>query len=125
MPRKKFNEEDYERWAEMRERGMSCEQIGRAVHASASVVSYQCLRLGADPPNAKPVSEAVVGPLVMARGNGVVRRFTPEDDVKLKELALQGVIYSEIGRVLGRQRNSIEGRLMTLARRERRKEEAA
>lgn len=125
MPRKKFNKADYERWAEMRERGLSCEQIGRAEHASASVVSWQCLRLGADPPNAKPVRETIVGPEVMVRGNGVVRRFTPEDDAKLKELALARVTYSEIGRALNRPRNSIEGRLMTLARRERRKEEAA
>lgn len=122
MGRKRFNDADYERMAEMRERGLSCAQIGILLGCSTELVSWTCLKLGADPPNAKPLRDCIVGPAVMARGDHLVRRFTPDDDALLIGLESEGLNPSQIGRRMGRAPNSVRGRLMTLARREARRE---
>jgi hypothetical protein len=105
----------------MRERGLSCRRIGEILGGiSPGAIAWHCLRLGADPPKAKPLSAMIRGPMVVTRGNHQVRRFSPEDDAKLLEMAARGAKNAEICRALNRKNNSVAGRLMTLARREER-----
>lgn len=56
------------------------------------------------------------------RGNHVVRRFTPEEDAQLIELAAEGLGPTEIGKRMGRGHNTIMGRLFTIARPDARNE---
>jgi hypothetical protein len=113
---------------EQREAGRSCAAIARAVrsmfghHCSESAVQWNCLREGADPPNAKPLKPNVSGPVVIRRGDHQVRHFTPEEDALLLQLKADQVCHAEIGRRLNRRGNSIVGRLLTLARHEARRE---
>lgn len=120
MPRRTYTDADYQRIVELREAGHSCAWIARRIGCSEGLVAWTCLRLAADPPNARPIREGVSGPAVMQRGDHLVRRFTPEEDREIERLDHAGATYQAIGRALGRRRNSIQGRLMTLARRQER-----
>ena len=94
------------------------------VEISAKAILWQLLRLGYDlPPGRRQATN--VGPLIQQRGDQIVRRFSPEDDKLLLELERQQLSYSEIGRRMSRKPNSIRGRLLTLARRDARQDEAA
>jgi transposase-like protein len=121
-----LTEEQGVRIVEMRERGMSCGAIARIVGISAGAVSWHCLKEGADPPGlaAKVIDTTIRGPEIVMRSGFPVRRFTPEDDRTLLALEASGLNYSEIARRLGRQPNSIRGRLYTLARHEARRDAA-
>jgi len=107
---------------EKRELGWSCERIARSLGCSAGSVSWHCLQVGADPPNAKPIDTSIRGPMAVVRNGKLVRRYSPEEDRKLVALSLSGKTHTEIGRELGRRPNSVRGRLMTLARHEARLE---
>jgi DNA-binding CsgD family transcriptional regulator len=126
MSKKRFHDADYERMAELREGGLSNAKIAKQLGCSEGLVAWTCLKLGAEPAKlrARPLPDAIVGPVEMSRGNHVVRRFSAEDDAKLLQLSREGRRRSEIARQLGRKPNSVQGRLMTLARREARREEA-
>jgi transposase-like protein len=121
----RYTQEDYERMAGMREQGHTYVQIAARFGCSASVVSWQCLRLGAEPPKARYASwTEIKGPAVSARGDHLVRRFTEPEDALLLELEASGLSVNAIARRLGRRTSSIRGRLMTLARRDARSEAA-
>jgi DNA-binding NarL/FixJ family response regulator len=108
----------------MREQGKTYGQIARAIKCSDSAVSWHCLRLGAESPKSKHQSwSGIKGPVLMKRGEFVVRRFTPEDDERLLQLEASGLRICEIARQLKRRHNSVKGRLMTLARRDERREQ--
>lgn len=109
-----------EKIADMRERGKSYRQIGLAIGLSPGAVSWHCLRQAIEPPNPRPPSSVIVGPLEVKRGDHVVRRFTPEDDALLLALHNQGFGIRTIGKRMGRRDNSVRGRLMCLARRDER-----
>lgn len=124
MPGRRFTDEQREQMANRREAGETLETIAQAFGCSASNVYWTCLALGADKPNAKPLPTTVLGPMVVQRKNGVVRRFTAEEHARLLALEAQGKGDTEIGKALGRRANSVRGRLMTLARRDARAEAA-
>lgn len=115
-----------DRIAELREADVKYEAIGAEVGLSASYVSFLCLKNGFEPsdPSRWPTWEGIRGPAVMQRGNHQVRRFTDAEDAQLLALEAEGISLSEIARRMGRARNSVQGRLMTLARRDARKEAA-
>lgn len=115
--------ERLEQIAEMRERGLSCELIGRSVGISGEMVHWECLKHGIESPNTKNkvLPQTCPGPIMMQRGDHVVRRYTPDEDRDLMALEAEGLTYSEIGRRMGRSRNSVHGRIMTLARQEERR----
>ena len=121
MGKRRFSDADFDVIAEMRERGLSYQQIARKFGCSAKAISWHCLRLGADPPKPAPLrlNYHLEHP-TMKRGNHVVRAFTPDEDRRLLELEADGRSITEIGRTLGRRWNSVRGRLMTLARRDER-----
>lgn len=108
---------------ELREKGWSYERIAQKTGRSASAISWHCLKHAADPPKPTRLRDEVSGPVIFKRGSHVVRRYTPREDQQLLALERQGLNHTEIGKALGRRPNSITGRLMTLARRERRAEE--
>lgn len=113
--------------AELLEIGWSFEKISRHFarqgrKISASAISWQCLRAGADSPPAQWSRSSSTSRKPSVRGGFVVRPFTPDEDRRLLELDQQGLGPSAIGRELGRRGNSIIGRLMTLARHEARSE---
>lgn len=124
MARAKYNDHHFEIMVEMREQGKSVGQIALKLDMSASSVSWHCLRLGADSPKTSTKVPKRVGPMTAIRNGKIVRRFTQAEDQTLLELESQGKTLSEIARSLGRKRNSILGRLMTLARRDQRIENA-
>lgn len=110
--------------AELREKGLTYGQIARRFGVSSETVGWHCLKEGAEAPKGGRSWDGIVGPTVMKRGNHEVRRYTPEEDQKLLTLAKAGKNKTEIGRVLGRRNNSINGRLLILARRDARAEAA-
>lgn len=111
---------------EMRERGLSCQQISRkfaarGVAVSSGSISWACLTHGADLPAERRRPDLAATPGTVAqRGDHVVRTFTPDEDRRLLDLDLAGLTCSEIARQLGRKPNSIRGRMATLARRDAR-----
>jgi hypothetical protein len=112
-----------EQIAELREgRGWSYQRIGRKIGLSEGAVSWHCLMLGIEPPQACQSWPVPRGPLVMKRGNHLLRRFTPDEDARLLALEAEGKSRNAIGRAIGRRPNSVTGRLATLARREARRE---
>ena len=124
MPARRFNDAQREQMAERREAGQSYARIARAFGCSESNVYWICLALGADHPNAKPLSVEIRGPMVVLRNGHAVRRYTREEDARLLALEAEGNGDSAIGKILGRRPNSVRARLMTLARREARTEAA-
>ena len=121
MSRRRMTDEVLARAIAMRERGLSLEQIGRRLGFSAKALSWHFLKHAVEKP--KPTKlwpdHYLRCPLVR-RGNHMVRAFTPEEDAQLVVLEQQGLRLSAIARSLNRPRNSVLGRLMTLARREER-----
>jgi hypothetical protein len=112
----------------LREDGWTINQIARhftdaGTPISPSAIDWQCMSFGADaPPQKRGICTQPVEPY--GRGGHVVRPFTPEEDALLVALRSQGVRVCDIMRRTGRPPNSIRARLLTLARREARAEDA-
>lgn len=115
---------------ELREKGWGPERIAahfeeRGTKVSASAISWQCLSLGADaPPHLRGKQAGQVEPY--ERGGRIVRPFSAEEDRKLREWSAgpNRLRKCEIAKRLGRKGHSVHGRLLTLARRDARREEA-
>jgi hypothetical protein len=125
MPARKYPDKLIDEAARLRETGMSAKAIGKRLGMSASAVSFHCLRLGADSPNTVGNIPDPKGPMVVARGNHQVRRFTPEEDRLLIDMDVAGAKVCDMAKKLDRKPNSVRCRMMTLARRETRAELAA
>lgn len=124
MPAPKYTRDQTQTAADLRERGWSCDRIAAKLDMTRGAVAYHCLRQGADVPPSQRTKTPNNTVKRMRRGNHVVRRFTPDEDAKIVDMACRGIGPSAIGRVIGRPHNSIKGRLMTLARNQERAEHA-
>ncbi len=82
MGKKRFAEADYERMAEMRESGMSVKRIAAEIGYSPGWVNWQCLRLGAESPKAKPP------------WSGGAQHYGPLDDVGAARSPARGGVMS-------------------------------
>jgi len=113
-----------EQVTELRENGWSYQRISKKVGVSPGSISWYCLREGIESPRneAKVLPQTRPGPMVVKRGNHVVRAFTPDEDDQLLAMEAEGLSRSEIARRLDRKPNSIRGRLMVLGRHEARAE---
>lgn len=109
---------------ELRRAGCSYAFIADRLGVSEGSVSWYCLKEGIDSPNTerKALPQTAPGPMVVKRGNHVVRHFSPDEDARLIAMEREGLNPTEIGRRLGRRPNTIRGRLMTLARQQERAE---
>ncbi len=136
MGRRKLTDEQIEKAIAWREAGCSSRwiagQLGGKV--SSSALDWHFLKHAVESPNTAAgqhsgnrLSGRNQPGSVVQRGNHVVRRFSPEEDEQLLALASEGLGHSAIGRRLmpPRKPNVVLGRLLTLARREARAEEAA
>ncbi len=123
MSKRKLTDEQIGRICEMRESGKSYAIIARVIGCSRGAVSWQCLRHGADKPGATNTQAA--HPFECKRGNHTVRRYTPEEDALIIALAIQNFPRTGIAKRLGRKPHSVMGRILTLARRENRREGAS
>lgn len=113
----------------LRERGWGIDRIAQhftqqGTKVSASSINWQCLVHGADTV-AKFRGKHTQPTEPYQRGAHVVRPFTKEDDALLRVLDLQGFKISVIARRMGRQPNSVRGRLLTLSRMDARAEDRA
>jgi hypothetical protein len=104
---------------ELREQGISLLQIAKHLTARGTAISrgavwWRLLRLGVEPP------ARMQRPLGGSCGRG--RSFTPDEDAKLLALEAEGCSLAAIGREVGRDTNSVIGRLATLARMQARAE---
>lgn len=108
--------EQSEKIAKYRESGCSIRWIAQKLNLSHGAVSWHCLRYGIESPKTTSVPE-YRGPMVMARGHHIVRRFSQDEDAIIVDLEAQGIAVNEIAKRLGRRHNSVIGRLATLARR--------
>jgi len=124
-----LTDEQVDHACELREQGWSCQRIAehfavKGVMVSAGSISWACLVNGADLPLAKqrPLLAPKRTGSVVSRSGHLVRTFTPDEDQRLLELEQQHLNISEIARQMGRQPNSIRGRLATLARHDARAE---
>lgn len=125
MPKKKYTEDQIAEMCALREEGKTLGQIRmhfarKGVTISESAISWHCLVLGADLPAGQRGRSTVRPGAIEKRGGHVVRRFSKEEDARILQLEGEGRTGAEIARDLGRKRNSIVGRLATLARREER-----
>lgn len=102
------------------ERSWSYRRIATELNLSPGAVSWHCLMAGIEKPGTPPPDQAV-GPMVVQRGNHVVRRFSDAEDRRILDLDEKGVPPLRIARQLGRKRNSVVARMATLARRDERR----
>lgn len=114
----KLKREDIPRIAERYEAGEKAATIAASYGVSVSTVQWHCLRQGALTPKFGGKNLGDRGPLEVARGNHVVRRFTPTEDETIVAMSIAGHGPAAIAKAVGRRCNSIIGRLATLARRE-------
>ena len=122
MPARKYPDDLLEEAARLREAGMRISEIGKRLGINPSVVAAYCLQVGADSPDAAMKPPLLQNVPHYTRNGHVVRRFTEAEDARLLALRLRGIGVTEIARRLGRRRNSVIGRLRTLARHEARDE---
>ncbi|MBY6242807.1 hypothetical protein [Methylosinus sp. Sm6] len=123
MAQKRVTEVDKQTIVELRSQGMSYGKIGAIIGISEKAVGWYCLALAVEPPTPGKSWEGIKGPAVVQRGGHMVRRFTAAEDSALLDLESRGATLAEMARALGRASNSIRGRLMTLARRDERREQ--
>ena len=122
MPARKYSDALLDEAARLREAGLSLAAIGTRLNMHRSAVQYHCLRLGADSPDAACKVPPASSPVEYNRNGHVVKRFTEEEDALLLRLEARGMSVKGIARQMNRRWNSIQGRLMILARHEARRE---
>lgn len=125
MRRSRLTPEEKEKIAVLREDGWTIEAIAKGLGASIGAIQYQCLKMGIEPPRPCKSQEGIRGPAVVRRGNHIVRHFTADEDARLLSMESDGFSRAQIARELRRPHNSIVGRLMTLARRDERRDRRA
>ncbi len=121
MAARRLSEQQIERAIALREAGWTLKAIGDEIGCSGAAMSWHFLMRAVDPPKPRPLRlDYHLRCPVMKRGRFLVRAFTPEDDARLLDMERRGEKVSAIARALGRKHNSVQGRLMTLARRDER-----
>ncbi|MFB0875489.1 MULTISPECIES: hypothetical protein [unclassified Sphingobium] len=125
----RLSDEQLDEMARLRERGWGPGRIAEHfTHAgtpiSGSSINWQCMRLGADAP-ARLRGRSSAPRETYWRNGRPCRPWTAEDDAKLIELEQAGVKLHIVAQRLGRANSSVRGRLLTLARRDARREEAS
>lgn len=113
--------------AELREQGQTLKQIqqhfaGQSVSISTGALGWQLSRMGVDKPRHLRGPKRTA-PREYHRNGQHIRSFTAEEDARLLELEQTGASLADVARELDRKRNTIVGRLYTLARHERIAEE--
>lgn len=119
----RLTEEQVARICALREKGCTIKAIAEEIGCSAGAVYWRCLENGVEPPKPARLPQGIVGPPTYSRGGHTVRRFTPDEDARLLKMEAEGLSRAVIARALKRGRNSIVGRLMTLARHDERQAE--
>lgn len=124
MAKRKLTEEQLQQAFAWREAGRSVRWIANRLNISEGAISWHCLKAGVESPRTARgafVSRVMPG-AVEQRGDHLVRRYSEAEDRLILTMAARGATNTEIGRALtpSRAPNSIQGRLMTLARREER-----
>lgn len=120
-PNSKLAEETLDQICAWREEGYSLKWISnqlkcQGISLSPSAVGWRCMVLGADlPPSKQRVSTHPPGSTYQRNGR-TMRLYTPAEDAYLLELEAKGHTLTHIGRLLGRSKTSVRGRLVTLAR---------
>lgn len=120
----KYSQDVIDEAIRLREKGMTGRIIAARLGMTVSAVYHHCLRLGADRPDAIPTPARARGPSVVRRGDHMVRRFSEDEDRRILEMERRGMRTCDIARAISRRPHSVQARLMILARREARLEEA-
>ena len=131
MSRRKMTDEQVAQAITWREAGRSVQWIANRLRTvSKGALSWLFLKEGVESPRTAGKVMQLRGKnaagSVVRRGDHEVRRFSEQEDAELLRLAREGLGNSAIGRALvpRRARNVVAARLMTLARRDARREEA-
>lgn len=114
--RRTLSEEQIERIIALREKGRGYGAISKEIGCGVSTVHWHCLKNGVIPPHGTKIRRASHHQRTVMRSGRVVRMFTTEEDALIKALDIQGYKPGVIAKRLKRRRNSVIGRLMTLAR---------
>jgi IS30 family transposase len=116
--RPNLTREQVELIVELRERGWGEGRIATKLGVSEGSVGWALLREGAEAPHtrAKALPPVPLLPIVYKRGAYEVRRFSVLDDKELLALEATGLNACAIAKRIGRQPNTVTGRLRTLAR---------
>lgn len=120
-----LTEEELDRIADLREKHLPSATIAREVGCSQGSVDWALLKMGVDIHADRPLPPVPEEQIVAMRGGKPVRRFTAAEDARLLALEASGMKTYAISRELGRQNNSVIGRMRTLARRQGRAEAQA
>lgn len=99
-------------------RGWTHERIALHLGRSWSWIWFVCLENGIDKPGARRRAHRM--PASAVRPGVTVRSFTVDQDRELLALERELPNYAEIGRRIGRARQTVVARLATLARRDER-----
>jgi DNA-binding NarL/FixJ family response regulator len=101
----------------LREEGWTFQRIADKYDVSPKTIQWHSLKLGAEPPKGPNSPRPVpTDPVVYDAGDRTIRRFTQSEDTDLLRMDLEGKSVGEIAKTLRRRRNSVVGRLRTLAR---------
>jgi len=123
MPAPKLSPAQYDKIAELIEKGTGTQTIADRFKISLGTVYWTGLRLGADCPKHRR-QKSPNRPTTYLRKGKPVRQFTDVEDATLLQLEQSGIKIARIADRMDRKPNSIRGRLMTLARKDARQEEA-
>ena len=102
-----------------RERGRSVNWISKRLGVSMGAINYFCTKNAIDSPNSY-LHKTPPGPVEYERKGRLVRKFTGKEDLTIASMRIDGARIVDIARALGRNRNSVGQRLLTLARKEER-----
>jgi DNA-binding CsgD family transcriptional regulator len=120
MPVKKYSDDQIESVAMLREDGLSYPEIAKRTGMHQASVKAYCLKLGADSPTAPYNGPKRNRSDTSQRGGFIVRQYSPAEDAQLLALEAIGKNPAQIAAIMGRTRNSIVGRMMTIARNQER-----
>lgn len=119
---RRLTDDQLDAMADMRAAGQSYLTISRVFGCSESAIAWNCLRLGVEPDGVVRPVPVDRRPMVIDGANGPIRRFTPDEDHQLLEMAGAGRRYQEMAERLQRRWSSVYARLMVLARHDQRRE---
>lgn len=122
MRRPQLTPAELDRIADLREAGRSIAAIAVEVGCCRGSVAWGLLKLGVDLHEDAPLAPVPASPAIYHRDGREVRRFTAAEDARLLAMAAAGMRTYHIAKALGRQNNSVLGRLRSLARRDARAE---
>ena len=101
---RKWTDEDVQKMRELRASGKSYEEIGKLLHRSIDAVRSKC----------KTLKNTEMSTLSDTDDTTAYRKWTDEEEQKLKDMSASGKSFEEIGNVIHRSESAVSNRYYKL-----------